>query len=136
MAKYNYTKSGKKSRVEIYEYVRSKGKEWISVKEVAIDLNISRSIAYHFITKMIKEGFFESKKVVVNRITNMYIRLEASHNIGLEDAPAEELPDEIPKPASHVRVVKLLDNPLPKPPESKRKSVTMIGSSMSLFNSY
>jgi hypothetical protein len=129
----SYTPVGKARRTAMYEYVRAKGRGWVSIKEMAIDLGISRSVAYHFVNKMIKEGFFESKKVAIHRITNVFIRLNSEYADGLPDEPVKELPEVIPSPEAHVRLIRLLDNPLPKPEESKKKTKVYVGSSMNLI---
>ena len=124
----------KEVRMRVYEYVKSKG-TFVTVKEIETTLKLTHAVTYHHVTTLMKEQFLISKKVTDKRVTTLYV-MACGADMPDEYSKLEEAPAPVVETPPHVRVVRLLDNPLPKPKESKKKTKVYVGSGMSLFNNY
>ena len=124
----------KEVRMKLYEFVKKHG-EYITVKELETTLGLTHAVTYHHVTTLMKEQFLISKKVTEKRVTTLFV-MACGADIPKEYADLEEVPEPVIETPPHVRVVRLLDNPLPKPQESKKKTKVYVGSGMSLFNNY
>ena len=126
----------KEVRMKLYEFVKKHG-EYITVKEIETTLGLTHAVAYHHVSVLVTEKFLVSKRTTEGRITTLWVRACGADMpedyVNLEKVAA---PQDTVKETSHIRVVRLLDNPLPKPEESKKKVKIHIGSGMSLFNNY
>lgn len=129
----------KKTRFKIFKYIESH-KEGVMLKQVEEEMRETHAKTYHHIKTLEQEGFIEISKKriptmnkVVNIVATAIARMPDNYADGeqfeIEPLPKEDIP-------SHVRVVRLLDNPLPKPQESKKKTKVHVGSGMTLFNNY
>lgn len=127
-------KKSKEVRVKVYEFVKSKG-TFVTVKEIETTLGLTHAVTYHHVSVLMKEQFLISKKVTDKRVTTLMV-LACGADIPKEYADLEEVPAPVVEAPPHVRVVRLLDNPLPRPQESKKKTKVHVGSGMSLFNNY
>lgn len=134
----NYSQQGKLKRKRIYDYVRGLNDEWVSVKQVAKDLDITQAVAYHYVSRMVQEGYFQQKKEPIGRIVNVFIKPSVLTMPQEFEEVIEVLDDIPPVPPTppHIRVVRLLDNPLPRPEEPKKRTKVYVGSGMDLFNKY
>lgn len=128
-------RKSKETRKKLYEYLMQTD-EFLSVKQLEIALKISHAVAYHHVQMLMKEKYIVWKKVTENRVTTLMVKASGSKlpdDYASLEVPPPPAPPEKP---SHIRVVKLLDNPIPRPQESKKKVKVHIGSGMTLFNNY
>ena len=131
---------GNAARKQMLEHLESLG-GWVSLKQLEADLGITISAAHHHATALENEGLIvKEKRVLPNSVktTAIFVRTVASLPEGYvpEEVPERVLVKTDDNTPSHVRVVRLLDNPLPKPEEPKKKTKVYVGSGMSLFNNY
>lgn len=129
----------KKTRVKIFEFIELH-KNGVTLKQVEAEIQETHAKTYHHIKTLAIEGFIsiEKKRIpelnkVVNIVVTAIARMPEDY-IELEEEEIMPIPKE--EAPSHVRVVRLLDNPLPRPAESKKKAQVYIGSGMTLFNNY
>lgn len=127
-------KKSKEVRMKVYEYVKNKG-GFVTVKDIETTLSLTHAVAYHHVTTLIKEKFLISKKVTEMRVTTLMV-MACGAEIPKEYSDLDEVPEPVVETPPHVRVVRLLDNPLPRPKESKKKTKVYVGSGMTLFNNY
>jgi hypothetical protein len=127
-------KKSKEVRMKVYEYVKDKG-GFVTVKDIETTLKLTHAVTYHHVTTLIKEKFLISKKVTKMRVTTLMV-MACGAEIPKEYSDLDEAPAPVVDTPPHVRVVRLLDNPLPRPKESKKKTKVYVGSGMSLFNNY
>lgn len=129
----------KKTRFKMFKFIESH-ENGVTLKQVEAEIQETHAKTYHHIKTLAQEGFIETEKKRIpelNKVVNIVVRAIArmpdnyadGEQIEVEPLPKEEAP-------SHVRVVRLLDNPIPRPAESKKKSKVHIGSGMTLFNNY
>lgn len=132
----------KQDRYKMFRFIEAH-KAGVVLKQVEEEMKLTHAQTYHHIRTLENEGFIEvTKKRLpeLNKVVNIVARAiarmpEAYAEVEEEkEVVAEPLPKE--EPTSHVRVVRLLDNPLKPPAESKKKSKVHIGSGMTLFNNY
>lgn len=122
-------------RQRIYLYIKSLEDDWVSVKDLGKTLQLTHAQTYHHINILLEENYLISKKVTIGKIKNLMLKV-SEHELPKDYTEVETLPPKPTEPPSHIRNIRLLDNPLPKPKESKKKTKVYIGSGMSLFNNY
>jgi hypothetical protein len=123
-------------RQRIYLYIKASDEEWVSVKSLSEALELTRAQTYHHVVILLEENYLVGRKVAVGKVSNLMLQLSGNEMPKDYTEVETTAPPPSNVPVSHIRTINLLDNPLPKPKESKKSTKVYIGSGMSLFNNY
>lgn len=128
----------KRTRFKIFKYIEAH-EGWVNLKQLEADMQSTHAKVYYHIKTLQNERYVAVEKRRIpelNKVVNLMVKAIAimpDDYVNEQDYVEPVKKEEVP---SHVRVVRLLDNPLKRPEESKKKATVHIGSGMSLFNNY
>lgn len=134
-ASFKYLIEGEQNRVLILDYL--KGKELTGL-EIAHGVDMTKTKVENYLRSLLRSGHIAHhrttrNKFVYKRTTKKFITMNMQDRVHDNESDLDQMMPDVVVP--HARVVRLLSNPLPSPPTSKKRS-SMYGtmqSGMTMF---